>query len=83
MVDIGKCKTLENAINWYNPIIFALGNCRILSLISAICGNFINLLKFIVEAHRCFVEAFGEVTLSEKTYRGWFHTFSNGEFDRI
>ena len=41
---------------------------------------FFNLKKFAAEAHRSFVEAYGNAALSEKS-REWFQKFKNGEFD--
>ena len=42
---------------------------------------FFNLEKSAAEAHRLFVERYGEAALSERSYREWFQKFKNGEFD--
>ena len=42
---------------------------------------FFNLKKSAAEVHRLLVEAYGDVTLSERSCREWFQKFKNGEFD--
>ena len=42
---------------------------------------FFNLKKSATKAHRLLVETYGEAALSEKSCRGWFQKFKNGEFD--
>ena len=42
---------------------------------------FFNLKKSAAEAHRLFVETYGEAALSERSCRVWFQKFKNGEFD--
>ena len=42
---------------------------------------FFDLKKSAAEAHRLFVETYGEAALSEQNYREWFQKFKNSEFD--
>ena len=41
---------------------------------------FFNLKKSAAEAHRLFVEAYGEAALSERSCRKWFQKFKESEF---
>ena len=40
-----------------------------------------NLKKSAAEAHRLFVEIYGEAALSERSCYEWFQKFKNGELD--
>ena len=56
---------------------FELNKCHLRELLV----YFFNLEKFAAEVHRLLVETYGEAALSERSCRGWFQKFKNGEFD--
>jgi len=53
-------------------------NSRHLQEILIFCFN---MKKSAVQAYRMFPNTYGEIAISEKTYREWFQRFKNGDFD--
>ncbi|GFV43946.1 uncharacterized protein TNCV_492711 [Trichonephila clavipes] len=52
-------------------------NSRHLREVLISCFN----MKNAAEAHRMLSNTYGEATISERTCRGWFQRFKNGDFD--